>query len=139
MSMMGDDAALRAVFGTYIAAPSRPEGAVYVDQSTVAPTLTTDLVHQAQAKGVSYLTAPVFGRPDAAANKQLYVVVAGEKAAKAKVQAVAEHHQALRYFAQTSLRCQGHGPWTSYAYWFCMLLLSLPHTIECCCLHVGNA
>ena len=85
MSMLGTDAALESVFGAYIQAPSRPQGATYVDHSTVAPKLTAKLAEQAAAKGVDYVSSPVFGRPDAAGAKQLFVIAAGGKDAKAQV------------------------------------------------------
>ncbi|KAK9806504.1 hypothetical protein WJX73_004735 [Symbiochloris irregularis] len=84
MVMLANDAALRSVFEAYINAPSRPKGASFVDCSTVAPKLTTELAEKAKAKGVTYLSCQVFGRPDAAKAKQLIVVAAGDPAAKAK-------------------------------------------------------
>ena len=83
--MLGDDQALRAVFAEYLQAPTHPEGATFINHSTVSPRLTEELAQQATAKGIPFLSCPVFGRPDAAAAKQILVVSAGEPAARSKV------------------------------------------------------
>lgn len=85
MTMLGNDAALQAVFDTFITAPRRPQGTVFVDHSTVAPKLTARLAEQAAAKGIQYVSSPVFGRPAAAAAKQLVVIAAGPSKARQEV------------------------------------------------------
>ena len=49
---MVNDAALRQVFGAYLAAPKRPAGSVFIDTSTVAPALTAELAAQAKEHGI---------------------------------------------------------------------------------------
>ncbi len=48
-----------------------------MDCSTVAPGTTKHAAAHAAAAGASYVSAPVFGRPDVAAAGQLLVAVAG--------------------------------------------------------------
>jgi 3-hydroxyisobutyrate dehydrogenase-like beta-hydroxyacid dehydrogenase len=55
-------------------------GAVHVSSTTLSVDLSKRLAAVHQALGQGYLAAPVFGRPDAAAAKQLWVVVAGRAA-----------------------------------------------------------
>ena len=106
LSSMVNDAALEDVFNQWLAAPKHPQGAVWVDQSTVAPAVATRLAEQAAAEGfgerslitlhlswqrsaqpccAGYVSSPVFGRPDAAAARNLIVLAGGKKAHKEQV------------------------------------------------------
>ena len=49
---MVNDAALRSVFEAYLHAPKHVPGAIFVDTSTVAPTLTAELTAQAKEHGI---------------------------------------------------------------------------------------
>lgn len=82
-SMVANDEALEAVTlgPTGILATAKP-GTIHVSMSTVSPSLIHDLQIEHQKKGVSLLSAPVFGRPDAAAAQKLTICVAGEEKAK---------------------------------------------------------
>ena len=51
-SCMVNDAALEATCGAYLDAPAHRPGAVYIDQSTVAPPLTTRLAERAEQQGI---------------------------------------------------------------------------------------
>lgn len=86
ITMLADDAALRSVIveGGLLDAPERP--AVHVSMSTIAVALAQELAPIHERAGVAYVAAPVFGRPDAAANAALNIVVAGDDAAIARVQ-----------------------------------------------------
>src|SRR5205807_245388 len=56
--------------------------------STVSPALAARLAEEHRQRGCAYLSAPVFGRPDAAATGRLAICLAGEGAAKERVQAI---------------------------------------------------
>jgi 3-hydroxyisobutyrate dehydrogenase-like beta-hydroxyacid dehydrogenase len=81
MSMLADDAAHRAVLleGKVLASAQR--GLIFVNLATISVALARELHAAAQERGVEYVAAPVFGRPEAAAAAKLNVVVAGAPAA----------------------------------------------------------
>lgn len=82
--MLANDAAVEATVEAYLAADPKP-GSIFVDSSTVYPDLSEELAKKASEKGVHYLTAPIFGRPDAVlAHKGLHIC-AGDPGARAKV------------------------------------------------------
>ncbi|GJD67616.1 2-hydroxy-3-oxopropionate reductase [Methylobacterium gnaphalii] len=86
ITMLADDAALRSVIveGGLLDGAERP--AVHVSMSTVAVALARELAPIHERAGVAYVAAPVFGRPEAAANAALNIVAAGDDAAITKVQ-----------------------------------------------------
>jgi 3-hydroxyisobutyrate dehydrogenase-like beta-hydroxyacid dehydrogenase len=79
VSMLANDAAVEAVtFGADgILANLRP-GAVHVSSSTISVALAARLVAAHAEAGQGFVTAPVFGRPEAAAAAKLFVVAAGD-------------------------------------------------------------
>ncbi|WP_342151371.1 NAD(P)-dependent oxidoreductase [Methylorubrum sp. SB2] len=85
-TMLADDAALRAVIveGGLLDGPSRP--AVHVGMSTVSVALARELAAVHERAGVPYISAPVFGRPDAAASGALNIIAAGDDGAIGRVQ-----------------------------------------------------
>jgi 3-hydroxyisobutyrate dehydrogenase-like beta-hydroxyacid dehydrogenase len=81
VSMLADDAAVEATaLGPDGVLAGLPKGAVHVGASTVSVALCRRLAEAHAAKGVGYLAAPVFGRPDAAAAKQLWILPGGAPA-----------------------------------------------------------
>jgi 3-hydroxyisobutyrate dehydrogenase-like beta-hydroxyacid dehydrogenase len=60
-------------------------GGVHVSMSTIAPETARMLAEFHATRGTAYVAAPVFGRPDAAAAKKLWVCVSGPAAAKTRV------------------------------------------------------
>ena len=86
ITMLADDAALRAVIveGGLLDGAARP--AVHVGMSTISVALAKDLAAVHGRAGVAYVSAPVFGRPDAAANGALNIIAAGEDEAIGQVQ-----------------------------------------------------
>ena len=86
ITMLADDAALRAVIvqGGLLDAPERPK--VHVSMSTIAVALARELAPIHERAGVAYVAAPVFGRPDAAEKGALNIVAAGADEAIASVQ-----------------------------------------------------
>ncbi|RKH02816.1 NAD(P)-dependent oxidoreductase [Corallococcus sp. CA053C] len=80
VSMLADDhAAEAAVLGRDGVVSALPKGAVHVSSSTISVALSERLTKAHADAGQGYVSAPVFGRPEAAAGKQLWVVAAGPK------------------------------------------------------------
>ncbi|MFG5121419.1 NAD(P)-dependent oxidoreductase [Methylorubrum sp. POS3] len=86
ITMLADDAALRAVVieGGLLDGAARP--AVHVGMSTISVALAKELAAVHERAGVAYVSAPVFGRPDAAANGALNIIAAGADDAITPVQ-----------------------------------------------------
>jgi 3-hydroxyisobutyrate dehydrogenase-like beta-hydroxyacid dehydrogenase len=85
-TMLADDAAVESVVlgADGIATHLRP-GAVHVSASTISVELSQRLARTHAAARQCYVAAPVFGRPAAAAARQLFIVAAGDAAAIDKV------------------------------------------------------
>ncbi|MEG6509531.1 NAD(P)-dependent oxidoreductase [Methyloligella sp. 2.7D] len=89
VSMLSNDAAVEAVvFGEDGILAALPQGALHISMSTISMALAEKLAEAHKAAGQQYLSAPVFGRPDAAAAAKLFVVAAGPEDALAKAQPV---------------------------------------------------
>jgi 3-hydroxyisobutyrate dehydrogenase-like beta-hydroxyacid dehydrogenase len=58
------------------------KGALHISMSTISPDVSQKLSDQHKSAGSSYLAAPVFGRPEAAAAKKLWICVSGSQQAK---------------------------------------------------------
>ncbi len=58
------------------------KGGVHISMSTISPNISQELAHLHVNAGNSYVTAPVFGRPEAAAAKKLWICTSGDEAAK---------------------------------------------------------
>jgi len=86
ISMLADDAAVRAVILDERLIDGAPAGLVHVNMATVSVALARELAALHQAHGVAYVAAPVFGRPDVAAMGKLQIVAAGDPAAIERVQ-----------------------------------------------------
>ncbi|CAN5819476.1 NAD(P)-dependent oxidoreductase [soil metagenome] len=81
-TMLADDAAVRHVaFGDVDIAggivDSLAPGAVHISSSTISVALATQLASAHADSGQMFVSAPVFGRPEAAAAAKLFVVAAG--------------------------------------------------------------
>jgi len=82
ITMLGDDGAVEAmVLADGGALAALPRGAIHVSMSTISPALSRRLSERHRASGQTYVAAPVFGRPEAADAKKLWVVAAGPAAA----------------------------------------------------------
>jgi 3-hydroxyisobutyrate dehydrogenase-like beta-hydroxyacid dehydrogenase len=81
MTMLADDGAVEAaVLGADgVLAGLRP-GAIHIGSSTISVALCRRLVEAHQSAGIGFVAAPVFGRPEAAAARQLWVVPGGAPA-----------------------------------------------------------
>ncbi len=78
ITMLADDAAVRAVWLDSGLAGRLPAGAIHLNMATVSMGVARDLT---RVHGDAYVSAPVFGRPPVAAQGQLDIIAAGPKAA----------------------------------------------------------
>lgn len=84
ITMLSDDAAVRAVWIDTGLAERLPKGAIHLNMASVSMRIARELtaVHRKSL----YVAAPVFGRPPLAAQGQLDIIAAGPKAALDKCQ-----------------------------------------------------
>jgi 3-hydroxyisobutyrate dehydrogenase-like beta-hydroxyacid dehydrogenase len=81
ISMLPDDAAVREVFfGHQGLAHGMKAGAVHLSMSTISTAAACGLVKEHGRQNQRYVAAPVFGNPDAAKDRQLFVIAAGAQA-----------------------------------------------------------
>jgi 3-hydroxyisobutyrate dehydrogenase-like beta-hydroxyacid dehydrogenase len=78
ITMLADDAAVDAVWVASGLAERMPASGIHLNMATVSLAMGKRLAALHRAGGSRYLSAPVFGRPDAAAKGQLDIVVAGD-------------------------------------------------------------
>jgi 3-hydroxyisobutyrate dehydrogenase-like beta-hydroxyacid dehydrogenase len=81
LSILADDTAVEdVVFGANGVLGSLRRGACHVGMSTISVALSRRLATSHQAAGQGFIAAPVFGRPEAAAARQLWIVTGGAPA-----------------------------------------------------------
>lgn len=89
ITMLADDAAVESVvFGENGILKTLPAGGLHISASTISVALSTRLTVAHASAHQSYVAAPVFGRPEAAAAKNLFVVAAGAAADLARSQPI---------------------------------------------------
>ncbi len=77
-TMLADDAAARGVvFEKGGVLEALPKGAAHISSSTISVALAEEFAAAHARAGQTYVSAPVFGRPEAAAAAKLFVVAAG--------------------------------------------------------------
>jgi 3-hydroxyisobutyrate dehydrogenase-like beta-hydroxyacid dehydrogenase len=77
-TMVADDAAHTAVtFGEAGIASTLKPGAVHISMSTISVAAARDHATKYREAGLGFVSAPVFGRPDAAAARKLFIMAAG--------------------------------------------------------------
>jgi 3-hydroxyisobutyrate dehydrogenase-like beta-hydroxyacid dehydrogenase len=87
ITMLADDSAVEAAFfGDGNGLSTLDQDAVHVSMSTISVALSDRLAEAHRNAGHSYVAAPVFGRPEAAAAAKLFVVAAGPEAQLARCQ-----------------------------------------------------
>lgn len=75
-SMLADDRAIRAVFLDSGLLDAMDPGTVHVNHATISVALAQELAAEHDRRGLGYVAAPVFGRPDMAAAAKLNILVA---------------------------------------------------------------
>lgn len=86
ISILSDDEAVRQIVMDSGMLPSGGSNTIHINMATVSAAFARELAaHQAKL-GIPYVSAPVFGRMEAAAAGTLHIIAAGEQDAIAKVQ-----------------------------------------------------
>ena len=86
ITMLADDAALEQVtLGEDGILKRLGPGGVHISMSTVSPAIARRMADLHAQHGCAYVAAPVFGRPEAAAAKKLWICLAGAPAARERV------------------------------------------------------
>jgi 3-hydroxyisobutyrate dehydrogenase-like beta-hydroxyacid dehydrogenase len=92
ISILSEDEVVReAVLGEDGILKTLPKGALHISMSTISPDTAELLSVKHQQTGSTYLAAPVFGRPEAAAAKKLWICVSGSQPAKDAAKAILEN------------------------------------------------
>ncbi|KJV33747.1 NAD(P)-dependent oxidoreductase [Luteibacter yeojuensis] len=88
-NMLANDAAVREVIlGSVLDA--LPAGAIHVNHATISVALAEELARTHDARGIGFVSAPVFGRPEVAAAGNLNIIASGKPAHVAAVQPLLE-------------------------------------------------
>ena len=86
--MLADDAAVESVSRELFAVLS--PGSVHCGMSTISLQLSRSLASEHRQRGQAYVAAPVFGRPEAAEAKKLWILAAGASEAVQRCQPLFE-------------------------------------------------
>jgi 3-hydroxyisobutyrate dehydrogenase-like beta-hydroxyacid dehydrogenase len=86
ISMLPNDDAMRAVFVSGGVLPEGGSPTIHVNMATASVACAEELTALHKARGVLYVAATVWGRPDAAAAAELTIAVAGDSKAIDRVQ-----------------------------------------------------
>ncbi len=89
-SMLANDQAVRAVFFDDGLIDGMDKGTVHVNHATISVALARELVEAHASRGLDYLAAPVFGRPDVAAAGKLNILAAGKPHVLVRVRSLLE-------------------------------------------------
>lgn len=89
-SMLANDQAVREVFLDGGLLDAMDPGIVHVNHATISVALAQELAAEHGKRGLEYVAAPVFGRPDMAAAAKLNIVVAGKPAAVERIRPLLE-------------------------------------------------
>jgi 3-hydroxyisobutyrate dehydrogenase-like beta-hydroxyacid dehydrogenase len=86
MSMLPDDETLRSVLLGQGVLEAGERGLIHVNLATVSIAFARELARLHRERGIGYVAAPVFGRPEVAREAKLNVVVAGESSSVSRVE-----------------------------------------------------
>ncbi|MDQ6648032.1 MAG: NAD(P)-dependent oxidoreductase, partial [Pseudomonadota bacterium] len=89
-SMLANDQAVREVFLDSGLLDAMDPGTVHVNHATISVALAQQLTQEHVRRGLGYVAAPVFGRPDMAAAAKLNILAAGKASAIDKVRPLLE-------------------------------------------------
>jgi 3-hydroxyisobutyrate dehydrogenase-like beta-hydroxyacid dehydrogenase len=85
-SMLASDEAMRTVGLDAELLDKAAKGLVHVNMATISPDFARALAAAHDSRGLDYVAAPVFARPEAAAKGQAVIIVAGAHDAVAKIE-----------------------------------------------------
>jgi 3-hydroxyisobutyrate dehydrogenase-like beta-hydroxyacid dehydrogenase len=88
VSMLANDDAVRAVFIDQGVLNAAKPGLIHLNLATVSVALAAEFAEIHRKRNLGYIAAPVFGRPDAAAEGKLNIVVAGDEASIGRAQPI---------------------------------------------------
>jgi 3-hydroxyisobutyrate dehydrogenase-like beta-hydroxyacid dehydrogenase len=112
-SMLADDRAVSdLVFGEHGIAAGLPRGGLHLSSSTISVSLARKLTEEHSKREQAFVSAPVFGRPEAAQAKKLIVLLAGNEAGTERCRALAEAIGRQTFVA-------GREPWQANALKLC--------------------
>lgn len=77
-SMLANDQAVRSVFIDGGLLDGMDKGTVHVNHATISVALAREMAEEHARRGLDYVAAPVFGRPDVAAAGKLNILAAGK-------------------------------------------------------------
>lgn len=83
-TMVSDDAALKEVSKELV--KHLPADSLHISMSTILPQTAAELDIEHNQKGMHYLPAPVFGRPEAARNRKMNFVLSGNAAIRKRAE-----------------------------------------------------
>jgi len=89
-SIVWDDAALESIVMSEGFLENLGQGGIHIGMATVLPETSKKIAAIHAQHGSIYVEAPVFGRPEAAVAKQLWIPFAGPQAAKERVRPLLE-------------------------------------------------
>jgi 3-hydroxyisobutyrate dehydrogenase-like beta-hydroxyacid dehydrogenase len=87
-SMLSNDAVMREIGLAGPLLDKAAKGLIHVNLATISVDLAKELATAHKKAGLSYISAPVFGRPEMAASAQLVLVAGGDAAALQTMQPV---------------------------------------------------
>ncbi|MBL8555189.1 MAG: NAD(P)-dependent oxidoreductase [Phenylobacterium sp.] len=90
VTLLWDDASVEEVVARDGFLDALGPGGVHVSMSTISPAGSRRLAAMHAERGCLFVEAPVFGRPEAAVARQLWIACAGPAAAKARVRPILE-------------------------------------------------
>ena len=91
ITMLSDDETLLALAnGNYGFLSVMKKDAIHISMSTISPDTSRELYNMHKVNGSHYVTAPVFGRPNAAAEAKLFICTSGDENSKQKVKSILE-------------------------------------------------
>ena len=91
VTMLSDDETLLELAnGNHGFLNAMKKNAIHISMSTISPDTSRELYKAHKANGSHYLTAPVFGRPNAAAEAKLFICTSGDEDIKEKSKPVLE-------------------------------------------------
>ena len=90
VSLLWDDASVESVVTGDDFLERLGQGGVHVSMSTISPEASKALAAIHARHGAHFVEAPIFGRPEAAVAKKLWIPLAGPRAAKDRVRPVLE-------------------------------------------------
>jgi 3-hydroxyisobutyrate dehydrogenase-like beta-hydroxyacid dehydrogenase len=83
ITMLSDDEVVKeTVLGADSILQKLPKNSLHISMSTISPGTSKLLAQRHREAGSRYLAAPVFGRPEAAAAKKLWICISGDQQSK---------------------------------------------------------